>query len=394
VPWERIYAIGLILVVIIKLISDRNQHVLGPVMSAWFLFLLSVTISWIFSIQPSFSWEYYELPLKLTVFGVCITLVVKTRSDLRLYILGWVLIVLIYQAKSLEEYFFHGRYRWTMGMKRLLGMDVMYGGPNEFAATAIFALPLVFWLLRVERAHSIRLCLYSSIPLAITVVVFTGSRAGFLTLMIYLLIVLLLSRRKLLGLGLLAAAAMAVIVTVPDFLVHRFGTIFDSELDESATISAEGRKLGVERGFAIALRRPLTGVGPGCTRIVDSFLEGLPHQVMRGAVAHSITGQLLGDFGFTGAFIWFVFFFVLLISCARVIHRSRKHHDFFLSGVGRFCLEISLLVFLFGFSGDLAFRYQWIWIAAVVDVARRLEIVPLIAVPKHERVLASPRLRL
>lgn len=366
-PWERFYAIFLIAIIVLAKSTTKGKSPWGPVLSSWVAFLLFLIIASVFSIEPRISWIYTMDMIKITIFSICILLVIRNRSDIRLFLLGWIAIQYLYQVKSLYEHFFNGRGVFRMGTWRLIGIDQTLSDPNAFAATTVFLLPFVLLFLRTERSKIIRLFLASEIALAIIVVLRTGSRGGLLLLITFFLLTLVYSKQKVRTFLILTFCVFLSTSLLPEQLVRRYQTIFDSSLNESANESAEGRKMGFLRGVAIGNQRPLFGVGPGCYPIADRALPHLPGTP--GFQSHNLIGELIGAVGYLGTGIWFFFFSCLIISLLKIRHLSRKQKDVFLYYFSRSGIEIVILLFLYGIVAHNLFRYTWIWLGAVVEIA-------------------------
>ncbi len=366
-PWERIYALVLIGAVVGLVSTYRSAARLGPATKAWLGLLGAITLSWLVSINMSYGWVKYEQLLKLAIVGVCLVIALRTRADLRIFVLGWIAIQFAYQGLSVFEHEVHGRGVFRMGVWRLMGIDETFSGPNDFASTTTLMLPLVFFALRHERHRLIRLFLMLEVLLAIYVVVKTASRGGFVLVGLFFLFTLVMSRHKAVGLVAVGALAVAAVLFLPDDIVDRYRTIIDPEANAQAQESAEGRIMGLKRGIAIFQQRPILGIGVGCTRVAYTRLSGLPGK--DDLELHNVYGQVIAETGGVGAIAWLVFVGVTIRIFLKVRRLGRRLDEPYLADFGRVGLEIMGLLLLSGFLGHNLYRYTWLWIAALGDVA-------------------------
>jgi len=365
VPWERITGITLIFATISLLVTGRRLQLgMATIGLAGFFFFMAIAA--VFAVDPVRSWYALDRHFTVIVFAACLLVVLERPRDLRFFLFAWVAIQFVYQAKAVWEHLVHGRGVYRMSTWRLCGIDDTWSDPNTFAATTVFLFPIVFHLWRTERGKLIKIFLAAETILAVYVVIKTGSRGGLLGLMVFGLMLLLFTRRRFLIVLLLGIAVAIVVYTLPEQLVARYQTILDPEMNTAAQESAEGRVEGLRKGFEIAKQRPLTGAGPGCFVVADFYLEdvgGVP-----GLQPHNMLGQLLGELGFGGAVVWLGFFLVLLGQSTYLVVVGRKSRNPYVVSLARSIAEIAVLLVLFGIVGHNLYRYNWVWIAALVDV--------------------------
>jgi hypothetical protein len=96
-------------------------------------------------------------------------------------IVSFVAIMGVYELDSLREYF-NGRGVYRMGIWRMVGVDTLLGDPNSFAASVNYGIPMllpVVSLVNKKWQYKVLLALFL---LAITCIILTGSRRGFVGL--------------------------------------------------------------------------------------------------------------------------------------------------------------------------------------------------------------------
>jgi putative inorganic carbon (HCO3(-)) transporter len=156
---------------------------------------------------------------------------------------------------------------------RLLGgrLEGILGGgytdPNDMALAIILSLPLCLALLFLSRNWFWKV-FWSISMLVMTYVVFlTGSRGGFVALLVVTVICLwefaIRGRRRYLLL-LVALVSVILLQSAGGILVGRFKGTFDSKEDTSGSyISAQSRQQLFWRSIEVTMEHPLFGVGPG-----------------------------------------------------------------------------------------------------------------------------------
>jgi len=250
----------------------------------------------------------------------------------------------------------------------MIGVDTTYGDPNAFAASLLYSLPMTIplWAMRPPKPLRILLvCFTGGVCICLAL---TGSRTGFVGLVVLTMMVLLVTvRRKalvLLSAVLVGGVGAALATTVlPDDLQNRYLTLFDSSYGpKNAQLSASGRMAGLVHGFEAWEKSPLLGHGPRGFDFATGRLGG----------AHNLYGQIISEVGAVGALV-----FIALISCfvlnwLEVWRFYRNHPEEprdFVFYASRSLGLILVLLLLLGWAGHTLYRYNWWWFAAFQAIA-------------------------
>ncbi len=309
------------------------------------------------------SWAIVENYLKVFVYFVLLVTSIRNEQDLKRLVWGFVLVMGVYMAHSLRE-FGNGRHVYRMGIVRMVGVDSTAGDPNSFACTIAYALAMVrpLWLGASRRG---RWLLAGYVALSATCIALTGSRTGFTLLGVWAACMVLIGRRKFRMLLMTAVLVPLLWGLLPPSLQNRFQTLIDPKVGPAnAQSSAEGRTEGFLYGLALWSRYPLTGCGPGAWMpATGSDIE-----------AHNLYGQVLGETGTLGvlAFAGLLLAYVANVRWASA--RSRDHPergDIFAVPLIRAAGLGVVLMLIGGWGGHNLFRYNWLWYASFVIVARR-----------------------
>jgi O-antigen ligase len=184
--------------------------------------------------------------------------------------------------------------------------SLYYYDANDFALLIVVTLPFALYMVRFARSTALRIGALLGVALLCTAFVRTGSRGGFLALLV--VVVLLVTGFTAINwrwrLGLAAALATGIAVASSTEFWTRMGTITSSESDYNRT-DDEGRLKVWRRGVGYMLQRPLTGVGAGNFPIAEGTLSPLAERQERSvgvkwSAAHNTFVQVAAELGVPG----------------------------------------------------------------------------------------------
>jgi probable O-glycosylation ligase (exosortase A-associated) len=264
------------------------------------LFMVA-TISAVFAIdQSDMGWTLYWRMVKIMTFAFVITAVVRTRLDIHTLLLA---VALGMGFVGLSEGLF---YLVSGGGHKIVG-NPSVGDNNQLAVVLLMVVPVVLYLASQSEVRIVKIIGFVSAGLVVTAIIGTFSRGALVGLVALTLFMLVQSRRK--GVGLLVVAVVAVIVVLvaPESWYHRMDTISDASQDSSFM----GRVVAWKISTMIALARPL--LGGGFHAVQHSFAWSYygrdmqlldfiptPEPDVFPHAAHSIYFETLGDLGFIG----------------------------------------------------------------------------------------------
>ncbi len=348
---ERITMIFMIVAWLIwpyKVWTLNRLHVAHTILAAVIL------VSWVNSAYMDDNSYVIEAYFKVVVFYVLFVTTVRDEKDLRALVMAYLIAFGLYTSHSMLEYF-NGRYTYRMGIRRMMGVDVTYGDPNQFAASIIYTLPmtLVIWWTNPPRWQKIVLTAYTG--LVCSCVLLTGSRSGFVGLVACGFLVTMHSKHRKTMLAVGALLAVVGVALMAESLQNRLLTLIDPSYGpKNAQASASGRMHGFLFGIMAWQQSPLLGHGP------NTFGE----VTKRHGGAHNLYGQMLSEVGTLGTLA----FLGLVVSVGLNEWESWRAHRGRPRGVSWWtCRAVSLnmlLLLLLGWSGHSFFRYYWVWYAA------------------------------
>lgn len=147
----------------------------------------------------------------------------------------------------------------TAGQTRLRGPGGLMLDENEYALVLNMAIPILFYLGKLEARRWRRLALKGMALGCAIAVVGTRSRSGFLGLIVVGLLLTLYSRRKVLGIAGLALGAMLIVYYAPRKAITRYESISTAAENDQSAI---GRLQAWETGWNMIKAHPFFGVGP------------------------------------------------------------------------------------------------------------------------------------
>ncbi|MBP9693405.1 MAG: putative O-glycosylation ligase, exosortase A system-associated [Alphaproteobacteria bacterium] len=260
-------------------------------------FMVTLTISAIFSLTPEISWDLWNRYMKTLFF--CLLAFIMMTTKLRVQALVWVAIV------SLGYFGIKGGAFSinTLGQYRFQGPDgTQIGDNNHMALALLMTLPLMNYLRLTTKNKLAQYVLLLSMCLTFLAVLTTYSRGGMIGLAAVTIFLWFKSKHKMRSLLFLSVLAIAALSFMPDKFFNRADTIQTAEKDDSF----RGRLDAWHYAWNVALSRPMTGGGISSTIVPYIFQKyNQESKVTQGGrAAHSIYFQVLGDQGFIGLFIF------------------------------------------------------------------------------------------
>lgn len=316
----------------------------------------ATVLSWMSSPYPAEGWLVVENYAKVMVFYLLLVTCVHNEQDLRRLMGMLVFSYVIYLLHSLREYL-AGRYDYAQGVQRMMGVDVTFSDPNQFATCVLLSLPLVLAFLRGTQGF-VRAALYGYIALSGICILLTCSRAGIVGYCFFLFLWVCVSKYRAAGFIGLIFLAMVASAAMPGYVFNRIMTLVDQEAGpEVARDSAMGRLAGFLKGFELLEQNPITGVGPGAFGLATG----------KGFQAHNLYGQVAGELGGLGLLALGALILLFFVSWRRAVRRGNEQPWLretlayrVIQGVG---LGV-LLLMLNGMAGHTLYRYNWAWLAA------------------------------
>lgn len=359
---ERIYFIAML---VAALASGRIGFRSHPIHFGVLLMVIAVLFSWVSS-----PWSGTEAAkvgvldwLKVVGFYVVATTICKDKRDLDIFVIGLCVAVGLMLFHSVYEGFC-GRYSYSMGVRRLLGINTTFRHPNALAGLTVITIPYAAYVWRQCTNKWIRRCGLAFIIVGMIGVLMTSSRMGFAGVLFWGLLKLLQSKRKFTMVSSFLVVFLVAWPMVPEERQKRLLSLIDDSYaaDQKGAIeSADARAISWQQGVDLFEKYPLTGCGPG------AWIPATGGHL----VSHHLYGQLIGEVGLvgTGAFLALL---LLTLKSAFSVARLPSKSPWRSPGIQMYgklataVIESYSLMLFFGFGGGTLFRYFWIWTPALV----------------------------
>jgi len=281
-------------------IDSYKQPTLNSVTKTTFLLIFIMGIYTIFSMdRPESITVYNDRVIKFALVSFFIYAGTSKIEDLRVImafmLLAWLKI-------GLEGFlgWYTGSLVWeNQGIQRLHGSTSMYGHPNSFSGFAVGCLPYTAFLLLCVKSNLLRIALVVLFIFALLIVVNTGSRTGYVAVVIgaaYFFMKLKAGKFKIILLALLTVSL--TINLVPEQYKERFASIFTGKEKEGA--SGETRLEIITDAIAIYKQYPL-GIG------LQAFPKVRDDMFGRSQNTHNLYLEVLTNIGPIGLIVFFIF---------------------------------------------------------------------------------------
>jgi probable O-glycosylation ligase (exosortase A-associated) len=310
-------------------------------------------------------------------FALAFTIMAVMWDRRRLVWTMWALCIAIGYTSAVEGL----EYVTSAGGHQILGSTGI-GDNNSVALAVLIIIPFLYYLLTYSPVRITRIAVIALIATSVVTVIGTGSRGGFVGLLILGGALVLRSKHKLPPILLAIMVGAAVLAFAPQAWFDRMHTIEDAG-DNGSFIT---RVVAWKVSTAIALHNPLFGGG---FHAVQRYLnwqrfrteisafnfiptpepEPFPH------AAHSIYFEVLGDLGFTGLAAFLGILGAALYNCQAVISRTKKIAELGWATDMARMLQVSIVIYMV--SGALLsmayFEGFWILIALISRLHRTVQ---------------------
>lgn len=308
------FIIGAILSVFaLQAIFSRRHSTQSPV-KAWMIALILIcALMTAFSYSPAASWNlFWDRVLKFMMLALFIFAFVTNPDALRGFMYAYLFAFLKMAQEGITGLLGGGLVWQNQGTMRLHGPTPNYEHPNSFSGTQLGTIPFLLFM-RPAIGPILRWVFLAQGIAAIMIVVTTGSRTGYVALLVWVGVVLMRSKSKFKAIAIGAVSVLIVLPFIPAEYMARFETIFTQHDKEGASI--ELRKQIYDDAMKMWEAHPL-GVGIGEFTAVRQQMFG------RDAPAHNLYLEIATDVGAQGLLV-----FLCYVGACMLVAR-RLHMDF------------------------------------------------------------------
>lgn len=309
IRFELILGSLLVLFALPSMFSDKGKA--DTTLYRWaILLILCMSVMVVFSADTAHSTDIFiDRVIKFSMFSVMITSFVKSPRELKWFIGAFMLACMKMGQEGFLGTITGSMIWYNQGIPRLHGPTPIYAHPNSFSGMAIGTLPFILYLFPIVSKW-FKLALLAQSAFVLDIVLFTGSRTGYVAFAAGLGLLIKRSKKKLRVMVLLLVAALITIPLIPKDYMDRFDTIFTKHEKEGA--STEKRIQILADAWAIFKEYPL-GVGVGAFPIVREEKFG------RTQDTHNLYFEVATNLGIQG----FVIFLGLIVAMQKTLNTIR-----------------------------------------------------------------------
>jgi len=337
-----------------KNIGEKCALTYNPVNKYMFCFFCVIMASFVQTWDYAESWEFFVIEfIKVYVFFVMIVILLESEQDIRLFLWVFALVTIWLNYEGLFRYFSEQHSYQFQGVDVAISSKGFAAGHVAAANMQLQCLPVMIYLAFYEKKLIFKIfaCILS--VLSVLGVIASGSRGGFLGLIVIGILFVYFSKKRTLALLVCSSIFIVSLSFLPGNYMGWMGSIV-GYADDSAT----SRITGLINGIEMMIRRPILGVGPGCYRLARKAWFGW------GLESHNHYGQVMGDLGLAGTIAWgfFIVYVFKNLSQAKKVFQEKGHNIVFLI-IG---IQVALIVRLFeGMFSHSLYIFFWYVMAAL-----------------------------
>ncbi|HNY89644.1 MAG TPA: O-antigen ligase family protein [Methanoregulaceae archaeon] len=300
IRFEFIYAA---LLIALAFFSTGLSNLRSPLLKYLVLLFVCFVIAIPFSYDFQTSWNVFvDRVVKFAFMAVFIAAFVKSPRHMKFFLAAFMLACL----KMGEEGFvgkITGGLIWeNQGVMRLHGATPIYEHPNSFAGMALGTVPFIYYLFPIAPKWA-KAILVVMMGFAINIILFTGSRTGYVAFFFFVVFAFFMSNAKKKFALYAIALSLVSVPLVPQDYVGRFSSIFTGEDKEGR--STELRKEILKDACKIFIAHPL-GVGVAAFPAVRRATFG------RSQDTHNLYLEVATNLGIQGLIIFLMFIYQMM----------------------------------------------------------------------------------
>ena len=368
-----------IVVLSMLMTKDKKTFYLDAAGSLLIAFNILATISYFLAISsPDLASLIYEKLLKESALALCVMWIMNTR--VRVQSLSFTIVIALGFVGVKEGLIG----LLTAGGHEIYGLNSV-GDNNALATALLMVVPFALYASRHLVQRLARLALLVVVGLFLVTVLLTKSRGGMGGMVIFAMLLILFSDRKLVGLTVVALIGIGIYVLAPPELFSRLSTVNNLEGD----MSAVGRFVAWKVSLLIAMARPFVGGGGHAVQFNPVWVQFLPYigsvdfittpwVSPTALAAHSIYFEILGDSGFLGLSIFLSIALTTLWNCFSIRRLAKPFPE--LSWARELALAAMMSIIIYLTTGALLsmgyFELFYI-VVGMVSACRHVVVVQL-----------------
>ena len=315
VRFEFIYAAALTVLAFLATPKIDNQCPLLPYILLYFIVIvIQVPLSSDFDT----SWEVFvDRIIKFSFMAFFIMSFVRSPTHMKYFLAAFLLACLKMGEEGLVGKMTGGLIWMNQGIMRLHGATPLYAHPNSFSGMALGTLPFVYYFWPLANRY-IRIILLAIGLLSLNILIFTGSRTGYVGFFVFLLCIISSSKNKKIFIMALVLVGILTVSIIPSDYIGRFDSIFTEQDKEGASI--EARKEILSDAWQIFQEHPL-GIG------VSAFPKVRMEKFGRYQDTHNLYFEIATNLGIQGLIVVSLLFYKIITTLKQVRRSAREYID-------------------------------------------------------------------
>ena len=319
--FEFLYA-GLLAVLVIARGPAMGSPLTGFLLALLLAMAIQVPLS---QDYPISSKVFVDRVLKFAAMSLFIASFVKAPRHMAFFLGAFLLAGLKMGQEGMLGRLTGGLVWENQGVMRLHGPTPIYEHPNSFAGMALGTLPYIFYLLPLVTKRWMQALLLVTGVFSLNIVIFTGSRTGYVALAALVALLIFKSQKKFKAIATLILVVVLAAPFVPQQYLERFETIYTGK--DKVGESTELRKEILRDAWAVFLRDPL-GVG------VAAFPAVRWRMFHRLQDTHNLYLEVATNLGIQGFVAFMLFVGAQLFLLRRLAHQFAAHRTAILARAG------------------------------------------------------------
>ncbi|WP_419663489.1 O-antigen ligase family protein [Desulfosarcina variabilis] len=378
----------------------------SKIISGIIIYFIAIIFSLLLTVDFDISWDIFiNRILKLSAMAFFMNVYIVSPK-----LLWYFLISTFFAFLKIGQEAFVGKITGNMmwenqGIMRLHGSPrTMFGHPNSLSGKTVTLLPYLWVLFGLVKKYW-KVIIIVQVVFSINIILFTGSRTGYLATCFLFLAFFIQSKSKIKIGIIIVIASVIVVYNVPVQYKERFLSSFSGEEAEG---KSKDTRIGLLRdSIQVFVENPF-GVGIGCFVVIQAN-AGRNEQG-----THNLYTQLLSEIGIQGflAFMYFMYTVIVGLNTSilklnsminflnsKLINKDRasglkantiKQEIITLTSLKAVCSGTLIMVFMraiLGFFGHDLYEIYW-WIAAGLSITV-LNLMPIAEKRMKEILLAA-----
>jgi len=306
IRFEFLYASALTLFAVLFTPKIDTKFPLLPLIV---LYVIILVIQIPFSYDLNTSWNVFvNRIVKFAFFSFFIVCFVRSPTHLKYFLAAFLLACFKMGQEGLTGRLTGGLIWENQEIMRLHGSTPNYMHPNSFAGMALGTLPFIYYLWPLYSKY-IKIFLFVLALLSLNIIIYTGSRTGYIGIIALIVYVFMLSKSKKIFLTRCAFVSLVAISIIPSEYYGRFDSIFADKEHEGGSIST--RKVILADAIEIFLENPF-GIG------VSAFPKKRMDTFGRSQDTHNLYLEIATNLGIQGLIVFALLIYNLLLMLHKI----------------------------------------------------------------------------